>query len=86
MELFVSLRIFGLLSSSLLLFPQRFGSYVLRPSSGVLSNSETFTEIRTTSFIESTGVACSDSVNHNWVQVFLYCYSPVVWIIRVRNT
>ena len=22
-----------------------------------------------TSFIESTGVACSDSVSHNWVQV-----------------
>ena len=32
---FLSLRIFGLLSSSLLLFPQRFGRYVLRPSSGV---------------------------------------------------
>ena len=27
-----------------------------------LSNSGTFTELRTTSFIESTGVACSDSV------------------------
>ena len=33
--LFLSLRVFGLLSSSLLLFPQRFGRYVLRPSSGV---------------------------------------------------
>ena len=32
---FLSLRVFGLLSSSLLLFPQRFGRYVLRPSSGV---------------------------------------------------
>ena len=29
------LRIFGLFSSSLLLFPQHFGWYVLRPSSGV---------------------------------------------------
>ena len=29
------LQVFGLLSSSLLLFPQRFGRYVLRPSSGV---------------------------------------------------
>ena len=29
---FLSLRVFGLLSSSLLLFPQRFGRYVLRPS------------------------------------------------------
>ena len=32
---FLSLRVFGLLSSSLFLFPQRFGRYVLRPSSGV---------------------------------------------------
>ena len=34
-----------------------------------LSNSGTFTELRTTSFIESTGVACSDYVSHNRVQV-----------------
>ena len=33
-----------------------------------LSNSGTFTELRTTSFIESTGVACSDSISHNRVQ------------------
>ena len=66
---YLSLRVFGLSSSSLLLFPQQFGRYVLRPSSGVLSNSGTFTELRTTSFIESTGVACSDSVSHNRVQV-----------------
>ena len=32
---FSSLRVCGLLSSSLLLFPQCFGRYVLRPSSGV---------------------------------------------------
>ena len=30
---------------------------------------ETFTELQTTSFIESTGVTCSDSVSHNRVQV-----------------
>ena len=34
-----------------------------------LSNSGTFTELRTTSFIEPTGVTCSDSVSHNRVQV-----------------
>ena len=34
-----------------------------------LSNSGTFIEHRTTSFIESTGVACSDSVSHHRVQV-----------------
>ena len=32
---FLSLTFFELLSSSLLLFPQRFGRYVLRPSSGI---------------------------------------------------
>ena len=34
------LRVFGLLSSSLLLFLQRFGWYVLRPSSGVCQTRE----------------------------------------------
>ena len=41
-------------------------------SSGLLqvfANSGTFTEFRTTSFIESTGVSCSDSVSHNRLQV-----------------
>ena len=41
-----------------------------------LSNSGTFTELRTTSFIETTGVACSDSTCHNRVQVLsipVYC-------------
>ena len=36
---------------------------------GCLSNSRTFTELRTTSFIESTRVVCSDSVSHNRVPV-----------------
>ena len=34
-----------------------------------LSNLGTYMELRTTSLIESTGVACSDSISHNWVQV-----------------
>ena len=34
-----------------------------------LSNSGTYTELQTTSFIESTRVTCSDSVSHNRVQV-----------------
>ena len=34
-----------------------------------LSNSVANTELRTTSFIESMGIACSDSVYHNRVQV-----------------
>ena len=34
-----------------------------------LSNSGTYTEFRTTSFIESMGIACSDSISHNQVKV-----------------
>ena len=34
-----------------------------------LLNSGTFMELWTTSFIESTGVTCSDSISHNRVQV-----------------
>ena len=34
-----------------------------------LLNSGTFTELQTTSFIESTGVSCSNSLRHNRVQV-----------------
>ena len=36
---FLWLRVFGLLSSSILLFPQHFSRYVLRPSSGVYRTS-----------------------------------------------
>ena len=46
-----------------------------------LSNSGSFTELRTTSFIETTGVACSDSVNHNRVQVLSI---PVYYSTIVR--
>ena len=34
-----------------------------------LSNLETFTELQTTSFIETTEISCTDSISHNWVQV-----------------
>ena len=34
-----------------------------------LLNSGTYTELRGTSFIEFTGVDCSDSISHNRVQV-----------------
>ena len=55
----LSLRVFGLLSSSLLLFPQCFGRFVLQPSSGVCQTRETFMELRTMSFIETMGVVWS---------------------------
>ena len=52
-----------------------------------LSNLGTCTELRTTSFIESTGVACSDSVCHNQVFFsssflnywFPYCIQLYTW-------
>ena len=45
------------------------------------SNSGTFTELRTTSFIESMGVTCSDSVSHNRVQVL----SIPVFVTRLQS-
>ena len=50
-----------------------------------LSNSGTFMELWTTSFIESSGVACSDSVSHNQVQalsipvLLLACSQDWTW-------
>ena len=38
-----------------------------------LSNSGTYTELWTTSFIESMGVTYSDCISHNWVQVKYSC-------------
>ena len=74
---FLSFRVFGLSSSSLSLFSQRFGRYILA-FLRCLSNLGIFTELQTKSFIESTGVACSDSVSHNWVQVVTMTLSPVL--------
>ena len=70
--LFIIVFIFTVISTTFRL--------ICPPAFRRLSNSGTFTELRTTSFIESTGVACSDSVSYNRVQVFLYCYSPAVRI------
>ena len=44
-----------------------------------LSNSGTYMKLQTTSFIESTGVACSDSVCHNWVQVLSIPVLLLTW-------
>ena len=57
---------FGLLSSSLLLYSQRFGRYVLRPSS------EVYTGSRTKPFVWITGVNCSNSIYHDRVHVWSY--------------
>ena len=58
---------FGLLSSSLLLFPQRFARYVLRTSAGVCRTRNLHV---TSNYVLywNHGVACYDSVYHNRVQ------------------
>ena len=62
---FLSLRVFGLSSSSLMLFSTTFRLICPLAFFRCLSNSGTYTELRTTSFIKSTGVTCSDSLSHN---------------------
>ena len=66
---FLSLRVCGLLSSSLLLFPQRFGRYVIQPSSGVCRTREPSRNLELRPLLNPRGAACSDSVTHNWIQV-----------------
>ena len=39
-------------------------------------------ELQTMSFIESTGVACSDAVNHNQVQVLRI---PVLLVLKFQK-
>ena len=54
-----------------------------------LSNSGTYTELQTMSFIESTGIAFSDSVSHNRVQVLsipvllLACSQDWTWNLQM---
>ena len=66
---FLSLRVYGLLSSALWLFPQRFGLYVLWPSSGVCRNREPSRNFELRPLLNPGGVTYSDSVSHNLVQV-----------------
>ena len=47
-----------------------------------LSNPGTYTELGTTSFIESTRVACSDSVSRNRVQVLSI---PVLLLVSSQD-
>ena len=66
---FLSLRFFGLLSSSLLLFPQRFGWYVLRPFSGVCRILNTFTRLWLTESEQATPVVSIKDVVRSSVKV-----------------
>ena len=65
----LSLKAFRQLSSSLLLFPQRLGWYVLRSSSGVCRTREPSRNFELRPLLKPRGVTCSDSVSHNRVQV-----------------
>ena len=78
---FLSLRVLWLLSSSLLLFPQRFGRYVLRPSSGVCRTRESIRNFELRPLLNPE-VACSDFVSHNWVQVLSI---PVFLLARSQD-
>ena len=59
-----TLRAFGLLSSSLLCFPQHFGRYVLRPSSGmikiVIININSYFWLISYIFLDASGWVISD--------------------------
>ena len=69
--LFLSLRLFGLLSSLLLLFSKRFGRYVLRPSTGVFRTRWPLRNLELRPLLIPRVVACYDSVSHNRVQVIV---------------
>ena len=66
---FLSLRVFGLFVFIFIVISTTFRPICPPAFFRCLSNSGTFTELRTTSFIESNGVTCSDSVSYNRVQV-----------------
>ena len=79
---FISLRVFGLLSSSLLLFPQRFGRYLLRPSSGVCRTREPSRNFELRPLLNPRGspVRIPLAITGYKCEVFQYCYSPAVRI------
>ena len=68
------LRIFGLLASSLLLWSQRFGQYVLRFSSGASCRIQ---ESRTNPFTWTTGADCSKTLRYS---KYFLLFLPVVEI------
>ena len=79
---FLSLRVFGLLSSSLLLFPQLFGRYVLQPSSSVCRTRELSRNFELCPLLTPRGshVLILLAITGYKCYVFLYCYLPAVRI------
>ena len=62
-------RVFGLLSSCLLLFPQRFGRYVHQPFSGVCQTRKPTRNFELCPLLNPQWGSSSDSVSHNRVRV-----------------
>ena len=52
-----------------MLFPQRFGRYVLRPSSGIGRTRKPTRNFEVRPLLNPRWITCSDSVNHKRVQV-----------------
>ena len=77
--------------SSLLLYEQCFGQYVLKPSSGVsYQTCESTQNLKLNFFIWTTGVDCSNSVDYDRVQVLSYgkyylLFLPLVGIEPVTS-
>ena len=68
--IFLSFRVFKLLSSSLLLYSKCFSWCVLQPSSGISYQTwEPTQNFKWHPLFNPWGAAYSDSINHNWVQV-----------------
>ena len=73
------LRIFGQLSSSLLLFPQRFGQYVLRPSS-VSSNFREGYRVRQTPEEGRRTYRPKRCGNNKYIYIYIYIYIYNIYI------
>ena len=77
---FLSFRVFRLLSSSLLLFPQRFCRYTPRPSSGICQTREPARNFELRPLLNPRGssVLIPFVITRYKCLVFLYCYSPAI--------
>ena len=73
-----SLRVIGLFSSSLLLYTQCFGRYVLQPSSGVCRTRVPTRNFEPRPLFNPRGslVLIPLTITGYKCKVFLYCYSP----------
>ena len=80
---FLSLRVFGLLFSCFLLFPQHFGRHVPRPSSGVCQTREPTRNLKLHPLLKSrwgSPIQIPLSITVTSIKQFLYCYSPAIRI------